>query len=32
VLAASLAVIAAYLAAQWLWPREPARAKLHPAQ
>jgi sulfoxide reductase heme-binding subunit YedZ len=32
VLAASLAVIAAYLAAQWLWPREPARVKLHPAE
>ncbi len=32
VLAASLAVIAAYLVAQWLWPREPARVKLHPAQ
>jgi sulfoxide reductase heme-binding subunit YedZ len=32
VLAASLAVIAAYLVTQWLWPREPARAKLHPAE
>lgn len=32
VLAASLAVIAAYLVAQWLWPREPARVKLHPAE
>src|ERR1700687_2193979 len=32
VLAASLAVIAAYLVAQWLWPREPARIKLHPAE
>jgi hypothetical protein len=32
VLAASLAVIAAYLMAQWLWPREPARVKLHPAE
>jgi sulfoxide reductase heme-binding subunit YedZ len=31
-LAASLTVIAAYLVAQWLWPREPARVKLHPAQ
>jgi sulfoxide reductase heme-binding subunit YedZ len=32
VLAASLAVIAAYLVAQWLWPREPARVELHPAE
>jgi methionine sulfoxide reductase heme-binding subunit len=32
VLAASLVVIAAYLVAQWLWPREPARAKLYPAE
>ncbi|HLL27062.1 MAG TPA: protein-methionine-sulfoxide reductase heme-binding subunit MsrQ [Xanthobacteraceae bacterium] len=32
VCAASLAVIACYLAAQWLWPREPARVKLRPAE
>ena len=32
VLAASLVVIATYLMAQWLWPREPARIKLHPAE
>ena len=32
VLAASLAVCAVYLAAQWLWPREPARMKLQPAE
>jgi sulfoxide reductase heme-binding subunit YedZ len=32
VFAASLAVIAAYLAAQWLRPRESARVKLHPAE
>jgi methionine sulfoxide reductase heme-binding subunit len=32
VLAASLTVIAAYLVAQWIWPRESARIKLHPAQ
>ena len=32
VCAASLAVIAAYLAAQWLRPREPAHIKLHPAE
>jgi sulfoxide reductase heme-binding subunit YedZ len=32
VCASSLAVIAAYLAAQWLWPREPARIKLRPAE
>jgi methionine sulfoxide reductase heme-binding subunit len=32
VCAASLAVIAAYLAAQWLRPREPARVKLRPAE
>jgi methionine sulfoxide reductase heme-binding subunit len=32
VLAASLTVIAAYLVVQWLWPREPARVKLHPAE
>ena len=32
VLAASLVVIAAYLVAQWLWPREPARMKLQPAE
>jgi methionine sulfoxide reductase heme-binding subunit len=32
VLAASLAVIVVYLVAQWLWPREPARVKLHPAE
>ena len=32
VLAASLAVCAVYLAAQWLRPREPARMKLQPAE
>jgi sulfoxide reductase heme-binding subunit YedZ len=32
VLAASLVVCAAYLAARWLWPREPARMKLQPAE
>jgi hypothetical protein len=32
VLAAALAVALASLAAQWLWPREPARMKLHPAE
>jgi sulfoxide reductase heme-binding subunit YedZ len=32
VLAASFVVCAAYLAAQWLWPREPARMKLQPAE
>jgi sulfoxide reductase heme-binding subunit YedZ len=31
VLAAGLAVALASLLAQWLWPREPARPKLHPA-
>ena len=29
---AALAVALASLAAQWLWPREPARARLHPAE
>ena len=32
VLAASLAMIAAYVAAQWLWPREPTRVTLQPAE
>src|SRR5713101_59297 len=32
VLAASLAVIAVYLVAQWLRPRAPARLNLHPAE
>lgn len=32
VFAAALAVAAASLAAQWLWPREPARARLRPAE
>ncbi len=32
VLAAGLAVAAASLLAQWLWPREPARTKLRPAE
>jgi sulfoxide reductase heme-binding subunit YedZ len=32
VLAVSFTVIAAYLAAQRLWPREPTHVKLHPAQ
>jgi sulfoxide reductase heme-binding subunit YedZ len=32
VLAAALAVALASLAAQWLWPREPARMKLRPAE
>jgi sulfoxide reductase heme-binding subunit YedZ len=32
VLAASLVACAAYLATQWLWPREPARMKLQPAE
>lgn len=32
VLAAGLAVLVANLAAQWVWPREPARARLRPAE
>lgn len=32
VLGAALAVALASLAMQWLWPREPARVKLHPAE
>jgi sulfoxide reductase heme-binding subunit YedZ len=32
VLAASLTIIAIYLAAQWLRPRESARVKLYPAE
>jgi len=32
VLAASLAVIAVHLVAQWLRPRAPARLNLHPAE
>lgn len=32
VLFAGLAVAAASLAAQWLWPREPARTRLRPAE
>jgi hypothetical protein len=32
VLFAGLAVAVASLAAQWLWPREPARTRLRPAE
>jgi sulfoxide reductase heme-binding subunit YedZ len=32
VLAAGVGVVLAHLAAQWLWPREPARARLRPAE